>query len=64
VTSFATEMHVTGLKIYAKKETAPSANGTRKGIVISMGSFTTSPTGNVPQTEDTMRGGGGEGFLS
>jgi hypothetical protein len=62
VTSFATEMHVTGLKIDAKNETAPSANGARKGTVISMGPSTTSPTGNVPQTEDTMRGGGVKAF--
>jgi hypothetical protein len=49
VTSFAIEMHMIGLKIGTKNETSPSANGARKGIMISMAPSTTSPIGNVPR---------------
>jgi hypothetical protein len=62
VTSFTTKMHAIGLKTDDKKETTPSA---RKGTVISMAPSTTIPTDNIPQMEDTMKGGGrGKGFLA
>jgi hypothetical protein len=54
-------MHAIGLKTDDKKETAPSA---RKGTVISMAPSTTIPTDNIPQMEDTMKGGRGKGFLA
>jgi hypothetical protein len=41
-------MHTTEFKTDAKNETAPSANGVRKGTMISMAPSTTIPTGNVP----------------
>jgi hypothetical protein len=61
---FAIDMHVIGLKIGAKSEIALSTNNVRKGSMITMAPTMTSPTDNVLQTEDAMKGGGGQGFLS
>jgi hypothetical protein len=52
----AIEMHVTGSKISTKNETASSANDTRKGTVITMALTMTSPTSNIPQPKDAMKG--------
>jgi hypothetical protein len=57
-----TEMHVIGLKISAKSETALSTNNMRKGTMITMALTMTSPNDNVTQPEDAMKGG--QCFLS
>jgi hypothetical protein len=56
------EMHATGLKTGAKSVAASSVNGTRKGTMITMAPTMTCRNGNIPQSEDAMKGG--QGFLS
>jgi hypothetical protein len=50
-------MHVTGLKIGAKNETAWSMNDARKGTMITLALITTNPTDTILRLEDAMKGG-------
>jgi hypothetical protein len=64
VTSFVTEMLATGLKTSTKNEIVSSANDVMSGTTIIMALITTSPTGTILWSEDAMKGGGGQAFLS
>jgi hypothetical protein len=64
VTSPTIEMHVAGSRIGIKNETMLSANGARKGTVITMALITMIPTDNIPQSEDAMRGESGLSLMT
>jgi hypothetical protein len=58
MTWFESKMHATRLKTGAKNETTLSTSGVMNGTAISMAPTTTSPTDNILQMENTMKGGG------
>jgi hypothetical protein len=55
MTSFATEMHTTRLKIGAKSENALNRNDTTRGIMIIMVPSTTNLSDNALPKERTMK---------
>jgi hypothetical protein len=61
-TSFAIEMHVTGMKTGVKSEIASSVNGAMRGIMITMAPTMTNPTVIALRLEDAMKGD--QAFLS